>query len=325
MAPKTREPTGLAPWPIILIAGAEKAGKSYDCATASASDLIDRTFWLGVGEDDPDEYGAIEGARFEILLHDGTYQQMKQQLREVLELPKGDKPHLIVVDSGTRLWELFSGEAQQNANRRRKVGIDGEAQVTMDLWNQASDRWYSIIDLLRQHNGPVIITARLDVVTVLDANGKPTKEKTSKIKAQKSLPFDVGIVVEKPSRGETYITGARSLRVDVPVGVRQNLPDFTVDGLWRILGVAEASSDRQHSDANAGLSALDQTPADKARAELREWVAAARLDPNQAIEKYAAETNGDDLRTTQNADAITGMHAAWQAETETQSAVPQGQ
>lgn len=328
MTPRTREPTGLAPWPIILIAGAEKAGKSYDCAKASASDLIDRTFWLGVGEDDPDEYGAIEGARFEILVHDGTYQQMLAQLREVVALPKGEKPHLIVLDSGTRLWELFSGEAQQNANRRKKAGVDGEAQITMDLWNKASDRWYVIIDLLRSHEGPVLITARLDVVTVLDAAGKPTKEKTSKIKAQKSLLFDVGVVVEKPSRGKTYITGSRSLKVDVPVGVRQNMADFTVDSLWRALGVDQASSPRQHSDADAAASSLDQSPAEKAKAELLAWVTQNGIDPNAAIEKFAAGTNGDDLRTTQNADAIAGMHIAWVQEIATagdQGAVPQGQ
>ena len=67
MSLKTRKPTGLPAWPILLIAGVEKAGKTYAAAAASSSDLIGRTLWVSIGEDDPDEYGAIPGARFEII------------------------------------------------------------------------------------------------------------------------------------------------------------------------------------------------------------------------------------------------------------------
>ena len=33
----TRKPTGKPPWPIMLIAGVEKSGKTYSAAQASAS------------------------------------------------------------------------------------------------------------------------------------------------------------------------------------------------------------------------------------------------------------------------------------------------
>lgn len=68
----TRKPTGLPSWPILLIAGVPKAGKSYACAAASASPLVGRTLWVPVGEDDPDELGGIPGADFDIVQHDGT-------------------------------------------------------------------------------------------------------------------------------------------------------------------------------------------------------------------------------------------------------------
>lgn len=255
---QTRQPTGKPSWPIVLLAGAEKAGKSYAAAAASASDLVGRTFWIGVGEDDPDEYGSIEGARFEIVQHDGTYQGILTAVRAASAQPAEGAPNMIVIDSATRLWEMLSDEAQILANRRRKNNNpDQDSPISMDLWNRAADRWHSVMDVVRAHNGPTLITARLDVVTVLDENGKPTKEKTSKIKSQKTLPFDVGVIVEMPARGETYITGARSLKFDVPVGVRKPIKDFTVHGLLTQLGLAEvgATAPRQHSGVDAAGSA----------------------------------------------------------------------
>lgn len=251
----TRKPTGKPPWPITLLAGAEKAGKSYACAVASSSDLIGRTFWIGVGEDDPDEYGAIEGARFEIVVHDGSYRGILNALKDAAAEPATDgKPNLIVLDSATRLWELLSEEAQLMANNRRKAGPDGEALISMDLWNRATDRWVKVMDVLRSHSGPSLVTARLDTVTVLDTAGKPTKEKTSKIKSQKSLPFDVGVIVELPSRGEAFVTGARSLRVDVKLDERKPFANFTVHQLWTLLGLAEedATTPRTHAAVDAG-------------------------------------------------------------------------
>lgn len=278
MSIQTRKPTGKAPWPILLIAGGEKAGKSYAAAKASASDLIGRTFWIGVGEDDPDEYGAIPGARFEIAPHDGTYNDILAKLSLAKAEPRVDgKPNLLVVDSGTRVWEMLSDEAQFRATARamraakkynKPFDPDTEVTIGPDLWNRATDRWRDVMDILKDHDGPSIITARLDVVAVMDAKGQPTKEKTSKVKAQKSLPFDVGAIVEMPERGETYITGVRSLKLDLPVGEKKTVKDFSVDWFWRQLGLdAEgATSPRQYSGADGQATAAvpDATPAQQA-------------------------------------------------------------
>jgi hypothetical protein len=298
MTIQTRKPTGKPPWPIVLLAGAEKVGKSYESAKASASDLIARSFWIGVGEDDPDEYGAIPGARFEIVPHNGTYASILSKLEEAKAEPRIDgKPNLIVLDSGTRMWELLSDEAQARANARRK-GSNGEAVIGHDLWNRASGRWYDLLDVLREHDGPSIITARLDVVTVMDADGKPTKDKTFKVKAQKSLPYDVGVVVEMPARGETYIGGVRSLKLDVPVGEKKPVKEFSVDWLWRALGVdgADATSPRQHSEADGQASAAipDDTPAQRPPGNPNEDAGAAALHARQAAARAAAPVWGDE-------------------------------
>lgn len=257
---KTRKPTCLPPWPILLIAGGEKAGKTYAAAEASASDLIDRTLWVSIGEDAPDEYGAIDGARFEIVEHDGTYRSIITALTEAAALPDG--PHLIVVDSMTRLWDLLCDEAQATANRRAKAKADKynrqppaeDVQITMDLWNAAKQRWQKVIDVLRDHSGPVILTARLDEVTLVDATGNPTKDKQLKVKAEKSLPFDVGAIVQLPKYGEAYLTGVRSLRFKPSPTEVTRLPEFTVDGLWRRLGLEGETSPRQHAVATGDES-----------------------------------------------------------------------
>lgn len=308
-----REPTGKPTWPILLIAGGEKAGKSYASAQASSSDLIGNTYWIGVGEDDPDEYGAIPGARFLIAKHDGTHKSIVTAMREASAMPRIDgKPNLLVVDSGTRVWEMLSDEAQERANMRAKKAaqkwnkpFDPEAEATIgpDLWNRATGRWQDVMEVLRNHDGPSIITARLDIVTVMDDKGQPTKDKTSKVKAQKSLPFDVGGIVEMPERGKAFISGIRSLKLDLPVGEKHQVKDFTVDWLWRKLGldVEGATSPRQHSGADGQASAAvpDEQPAaapqQRQQANSNEDAGAAALHARQAAVK-AQEPQGQNWK-----------------------------
>lgn len=263
MTLNTRKPTGLPPWPILLIAGMQKTGKSYAAAEASASDLIGRTLWLTIGEDEPDELGALDGARFEIVEHDGTYRGILYTLAECVDtLAADDKPGLIVVDSMTRLWNLLSDEAQARANDRARRKAEKynrpvpEEDVTigMDLWNAAKSRWDEVMNVLREHQGPSILTARLDLTAVVNSKGDPTPEKVWKVQAHKSLPWDVGAIVEMPEPGMAYLKGVRSLRMPVPAGESRQLRDFTVDKLWRAMGMADGASPRSFAAASADVS-----------------------------------------------------------------------
>ena len=181
---RTRPPTGLPSWPILLMAGVPKAGKTFASAEATASDLIGNTYWISVGENDPDEYGLIPGARFEIVEHTGTWRDILAAIEWVNAQPQvGDQPNLLVIDSVSRIWELLSAMAQQEANARRDRKMQGrqsqgadEAQIHSDLWNKAADRHGDLFELLRAHHGPVILTALMDEITVFE-NDKPTKEK----------------------------------------------------------------------------------------------------------------------------------------------------
>lgn len=242
---QTRKPTGKPVWPMALIAGREKSGKTYTAAQASCSEHIGRTFWLAFGEDDPDEYGAMPGARIEIVDHDGSPAGLLAAIRAASAEPMADgKPHLIVLDSGTRLWNALSELAQLEADQRAKVKAerygkkanpDGENDISMDLWNRAKTRHARIIKALHDHQGPVIITARMEQVAVIDKAGKPTAEKDWKIQTEKTLPYDVGAIVRIPERGTFQLQGIRSLRLSIGEQA-QTVPDFTVEQLWDRMG-----------------------------------------------------------------------------------------
>ncbi len=298
----TRKPTGLPSWPIALITGSEKTGKSYAAAAASASDLIGRTLWIGIGEDSPDELGAIPDVRFEIVQHQGTYRSILGALDEcVAELAKDKKPGLIVLDSATRLWNLLCDEAQATANKRaekrgRNVSDTG-ADISMDLWNTAAGRWSHIMDCLRDHQGPSIITARLDVVTVMDDAGKPTKAKDRKVQGHKSLPYDVGAIVELPAPGQAVLTGVRSLRVKGAQVDRRPFPDFTVEALWREMGLADDNlGTREHAPVASGD---DSTAADDPSAVLAEISGVAQskgIDLNLIVAEWSDSHDGQHIK-----------------------------
>lgn len=313
MTLKTRRPTGKPPWPVTLIAGVQKAGKSFAAAQASASPLIGRTLWFTQGEDDPDEYGAIDGARFEIVQYDGTFRDLYAQMLEAAKEPNDPaKPTLWVLDSGTKLWSLISSMAQVEKNRRwqnkqQKYGKsteipDAGLKIDMDLWNSAKDRWASIIELMLAHQGPSIITARLEKTSVIDdKTGEPTKEKVWKIQAEKNLAFEVGAVVEMHGRNEVYLTGVRSLRFQ-PKETMTPYPGFTMHDLWTKLGLgADTVGPRVHIEATGETSmAADDMVVSRRRVLMDEILEAAK-GARVTTERIAArwmEDNGHDIRVT---------------------------
>lgn len=252
---KTRRPTGKPSWPIILLAGGEKTGKTYSAAAFSASDLIDRTFWLEVGEGSADLYGAIPDARYEIVEHDGSFNNLGLNARLASEVPAEDKPHAMVVDSMTEVWDLLADEQQVVANQRASKkgrGGNGDASIAMDQWNTAKKRWRRLLEVLRTHDGPVVLIARLEQVAVVGPDGRPTTDKTWKIRAEKNLPYEVDVIVEMPRPREAYLTGVRSLHLQVPPGAHVPYPDFTVDRLLRDMGFADVeTSARSYVAPNA--------------------------------------------------------------------------
>jgi hypothetical protein len=280
--PRHRKLTGIAPWPMILLAGPEKVGKTWSAVEACMSELVAGGYWFPFGENDPDEYALIPGFshdRFTLVRNDGTYRDLLASLDEELAAEKGrTEPTMWVLDSGTRAWDLLSNMAQLEMyeRQRRKAEYarakgrdvpppDPEQKPSVDLWNIAADRWSHIVDAFRKHHGPVIITARMELKTIMQ-NGEPTKEKEQKILAHKSLPSDVDAIVELSAPGQAVVTGVRSVKL-AGLDKRAEYKGFTVDKFLRALGVDKAVGDRSHS----GIDAEDKpaTEAEAARGELR--------------------------------------------------------
>ncbi|MGC0144435.1 AAA family ATPase [Pseudactinotalea sp. Z1732] len=230
---RTRKPTGKASWPLVLLAGREKCGKSYTASAFSASDLIDRTFFIEIGEGSADQYGAIPGARYEIVEHDGSWADILAAVEWAVDQPRPNgKPHALVLDSMTELWGLLADE-QESISRKR-----GKDTITIDQWNSAKKRWRKVIDAARRNAGPSIFTARYNEVTVM-RNGKPTAEKEWKVDAEKNLAYEVDAIITWKQPREPFINGVRTVAFDVPAhGFAPKDPaNFDLDKFFRSLNI----------------------------------------------------------------------------------------
>lgn len=233
----TRKPTGKASWPLVLLAGQQKCGKSFTSARFSASDLIDRTFYIEIGEGSADQYGAIPGSRYEIVEHDGSWADILAAVEWAVSQPiTNSKPHAIVLDSMTELWGLLSDEQETVAKER------GKNTITMDQWTTAKKRWRKVIDAARVNPGPVIFTARYNEVTVM-RNGKPTTDKEWKVDAEKNLAYEVDAIITWKQPREPYINGVRTVAFDVPAGgfAPKDPANFDLDKFFRSLNIDGAS------------------------------------------------------------------------------------
>lgn len=240
---KTRPPSGAVPWPLILIEGGEKAGKSWAIAELSASEKIGRTLWLDVGEGAGDEYGAIPGARYELIEHDGSWLSIMEQVKAARDeaqraVDAGEKPVVLAIDSMTAEWEMLKDWVDGKARRRevnaKRLAKDPEAevQITTDLWNLATARHKDLMRILMRFPGIVVITAR-GVDQVAMENGQPTKNRTWKVEGQKALAFDASVWVRVSRTEHPRIIGARSVHAGIVPGEDKPkvIPDLKLEKL----------------------------------------------------------------------------------------------
>lgn len=247
---KTRKPSCKASFPLVLLAGVEGAGKTWAAVESTAMPTVDRAFFIEVGESQADAYGAVPGADFEIIEHDGTVGQIRGAIEWAADQPADDgKFNLLIIDSLSEVWTLLSDNAQQEANRRakrrgRNVPEDG-VQITMDLWNRIKDTWGGLLYQCRQFPGPVLMTSRLELVTAMDANGHPTQDKYWKIKAEKNLPFQASVVMQArdPRRWTMTKIATTVPELQLQPGGEMRFKDFSVEKLLTTMGIgADAES-----------------------------------------------------------------------------------
>jgi hypothetical protein len=246
MAIKTRKPTGAVPWPLILIEGSEKSGKTWACATFSGSKRLGQMYWIDLGEGSADEYGAIPGADYLIVEHDGSFAQILAAVRELhgmaaKELAAGRPPLALTIDSMTAEWELLKDWATNRAmgSRTNKAKLardpNAEIKVSTNYWNDANGRHRELMRLLMTFPGPVLMTARGKQVAVIGDNGQPVEgKKDYRVEAHKTLGFDASCWVRLSRDHEPLVVGARSVHSGIRPGIDdpKTLPeDWTLEQL----------------------------------------------------------------------------------------------
>ncbi|GAA4221408.1 hypothetical protein FHR32_005073 [Streptosporangium album] len=245
MAIKTRRPTGIVPWPLILLEGGEKSGKSWACAELSASEKVGQTYWLDLNEGAADEYGAIPGARYLVIEHDGTWAAILNQVSEVREEARraadaGEPPVVLVIDSMTAEWDLLKDWAGNRAKgstsnqKRLRADPSAEVQVSMNLWNDATARHRRLMTMLMTFPGIVVVTARGKEVASLDQSGRPVEgSKDYKVEGHKNLAFDASVWVRLSREHAPIVVGARSVHAGIRPGVDKPVPapQFTLEWL----------------------------------------------------------------------------------------------
>lgn len=301
MAPRTRKPTGRVPWPLVLVEGAEKSGKSWAAAELSASPRVGPTYWIDLGEGAADEYGAIPGARYEVIDHNGSWADILGQVQEVhgeavRAAQASEPPVVLVIDSMTAEWDLLKGVADQRARDRlkkkgRAVPADAEPQISMDLWNDVNSRHRKLMTLLMTMPGIVVMTARGKEVAAMDAAGRPVEgRKDYKVEGHKNLAFDASAWVRLSRDTAPQVIGVRSVHAGVRPGVDRPVaaPSFSLE--WLIFDVLKCDPAAAHvrdlataepertADEIAAEALLDTTGVDRLRALHHEATAIGVID-----------------------------------------------
>jgi len=242
---KTRKPSCIVPWPLVLVEGPEKSGKTWAALEFSGSDRIGAAYALDLGEGSLDEYGSIPGANYDILEHDGTWADIMDRVLAVREegqkaMTAGDKPVLLVIDSMTAEWEMhkdwIGGRARMSHAGKRTLQRDPNAEVkpTMNLWNDANDRHARLMRVLMTFPGIVVMTARGKQVSQLDDKGQPIPgSKEHKVEGQKSIGYDSSAWVRLSRDESPIVVGLRSVHAGIQPGVdkAKPAPNFSLEWL----------------------------------------------------------------------------------------------
>lgn len=306
MTLKTRKPTGVVPWPLILVEGEEKAGKSWLVAKLTSSQRIGRKVWLELGsEGTADQYGAIPGADYEIVEHNGTWPGVRQVVRDAYDAAQaaqdaGDPPLLFVVDTGTAEWDLLKETAEQRARNskygRKILADDPNADVPVDRshWTYVTEQHYEhFIEPLKRFPGIAVVIARGKEISSTDGNGKPVpNSREYKVEGQKNLGFDCHAWIRLSRNGPPTVIGMRSVARPIRPGRDKPVqdPDLELERfIFDILGCDPATAAPAQGPSRSDLEV--------AKAEV--WAAAKdmRWDADKLAGGFAEENDGQDIKT----------------------------
>lgn len=324
MALKTRKPTGAISWPLILLAGEAKTGKTWAAAEFTGDERVGRSFWLDLGEGCADEYGAVPGADYEIIEHDGTWIDIIGQVSEVRDiaadaLRKGEKPITLTIDSMTAEWAMLSAwtetRARRSTNNKKLLSEDPDAEIdiTSNYWNDATSRHNRLMNILKTFPGIVVMTSLETEKTQFGPGGKPVKgaPKVAKPDGQKRLSADATVWVRLSQDHEPTVVGLRSVKYTIRPGKDKPRPieDFSLAklvfelmeiGSAQVRDVPVLNADQrvpgEDPGADAAAEAAAQQALNAAKTEVAEAGKALRWGFEQLAKAFAEQNDGADLR-----------------------------
>lgn len=315
MTLRTRRPTGAVPWPCILLEGQEKAGKSWAIAELSASKKVGQTFWLDLSEGAADEYGAVPGADYEIVDHDGTWTDILGQVDDIRvvaqdALNAGEPPVVLGIDSMTAEWEMLSRYAEDRARKsksnRKLLEQDPNADINIGTtyWNAATARHRQLMGKLLTFPGIVVMTARGKDVAEIGKDGNPVpNRKTYRVEGQKGLGYDVSVWVRLYRDQPAELIGARSVHAGIVPGKddSRSLPGFTLERL--IFDLLKCDPKKAHVRDTKALDGRDRDERlDDAKTKV--WELAQELGMDAAALKADYAKHNDHPLTSATPDQL---------------------
>jgi hypothetical protein len=211
---------------------------SYLAARFTGSEKTGQAYWLELGEDTADEYASVPGADYLLIEHNGTYRDILGQIEAVHAEAKRaaaakEPPVVLVIDSVSLNWTHERARRSPQGQRKLRQDPDAEIKPTMNLWNDAYERWANVMYLVRTMPGIVVLLARGKEVAAVDGNGDPIPNtKDWRVEGHKSLAYDATVWVRLRRGRDPQVIGARSLKFEVPRdGKPMSLPDFGIEQL----------------------------------------------------------------------------------------------
>jgi hypothetical protein len=311
---RLRKPTGVPNWPLILLEGPAQVGKSYQAAQFTGSEKVGQSYWLDLGEGAADEYGAVPGAEYLIVQHDGTWRDILAGLIEVRDLAlssKDENPPVLVVDSMSNLWDMLkswvNNRARSSKYNKRVLETDPDAEIKAapNLWNDAADRHAQFINALTSFPGIVIMTAKGKETMAVDSEGRPVPNaKDYSVEGHKSLPFAANVHVRLSREDPPLVVSFRSATAGLRPGVDKpkRYPDFTIEDLvFNEMGLGKA----QTRDV-AELVSDEKALADEVRRELGVFIRDNKLSYKPISEAFHRDC-GETLEDTRDAQAVRNL------------------
>jgi hypothetical protein len=211
-----------------------------------------------MGEGAADEYGAIPGAKYEVIEHDGSFADLLANVSEIYKLAgealaRGDKPVVLVIDTMTSEWDLlkdWAGDrAKSSKTNRKRLELDPNAEIviTGNLWNDANARHRRLMSVLKTFPGIVLMTAHGKQVAVIGQDGQPIEgKKMHKVESQKTLGADASCWLRLYREAPGVIVGGRSVHLQFRPGDEPKplASDWTLEGV--IFGVLKCDTSTAH-------------------------------------------------------------------------------